>query len=158
MTHSFCGWRSGSTVSSSASVGEAAQHQIELPGDVGRVPQPRAQALPEERRRQVRGVADQQRAAVAHPLGEHRAELVDGVARQRSVGGVNHGLEQLPGARGILEVGGDLAGEQHELEAAMAGAAVNVGRGAHRVAPLAGRGQVERVHVVRLRSTTSQRS
>ena len=85
MNHSVCGWRSGSTRVEQRVGGDAAQDEVELPGEVRRVAQARAQALPQERRGQVGGVADEERAAVAQVVGEHRAELVDGVPREAAV-------------------------------------------------------------------------
>ena len=99
---------------------------------------PAHKPLPEEGRRQVGGVADQQHAAVAHPLRQHRAELVDRGAGQRAVLRPVPGLEQRPHPRRIVEVLRPLAGQQHELPAAVPRAALDVGGRPPGIAPLAG--------------------
>ena len=101
---SFCGCRSASIGVQQPLGRDAAQHEVELPGEVCGVAQPGAQSLTEERRRQVGGVADQQHAPLAHPVSEHRAELVDGAASQRPVRWPVPRLEQRPHAIGLLEI------------------------------------------------------
>ena len=54
------------SVSSSASAACAAEHEVELPGQVGGVADARAHALPGERRHLVGGVAGEEHSAARH--------------------------------------------------------------------------------------------
>jgi hypothetical protein len=130
---------------------DASQHEVELPGHVRGVAQPRAEALPKERRRQMRGVADEQHVTLAHLVGQHRAKLVNGAARERPIFGSVPRLKQRPHPRGILKIRRLLVRQQHELPAPVAGAALHDRRRACRIAALAGDRQPgKRPHVMRL--------
>ena len=131
---------------------ESTQHEVELPGEIRSVPQAGAEALPQERRRQVGGVPDEEGVTLPHLVGEHRAELVDRCARERPVLGLEPGLEERPDAAWIVKVLGLLAGKQHELPAAVPRPALDVRRRPPGIAPLAGDRQVgQSGHVVGLR-------
>ena len=126
--------------------GLVAQDEVELPGEVHGIAEAGAEPLSEERRRQVRRVAGQEHAAVPHALGQERAELVDDVTQQAAVAGAEPRRQELPGAL-LVERLRILPGQQHELPSPVSPPALDVGGRARRVAPLAGRGQIERGHV-----------
>jgi hypothetical protein len=92
----------------------------ELPPQVGRVADAGAQALAEERRRLVRGVAGEQQAAAAPAGGDHRVEGVDRAALEPRVGGRHPAREQRPDVLGPADGLGIVAGHQHDLPAAPA--------------------------------------
>lgn len=122
--------------------GTAAQHQVELPGEVGGVTQAGAHALPGERRRLVGGVPGQQDPAVVPPLHPPGLEPVHGVALERGVAGVHvPRRQQLPGGGLGVELVEGLAGQAHELPAPTAGSARHQRGGAGRIADL----QVDRI-------------
>ena len=69
--------------------GPAGEHQVELPGQVGGVPDTGAHALPGEGRHLVGGVTGQEDPAGPPALGEAGVEGVHGVALQLGVVGVH---------------------------------------------------------------------
>jgi hypothetical protein len=122
--------------------GEAGEHQIELPGQVGRVPEAGAQALTGERRHLVRGVAGEQHRPAPPLLHPPGLEGVDGVALEGGVVGTDvPWRKQLPGGGLVVEEAAVLAGQAHELPPAPARAAGHHGGGSGRVADL----EVDRV-------------
>ena len=83
----------------------AVEHEVELPGQVGGVAQAGAHALPGERRHEVGGVAGEEHAPGAPPLGVAGVERVDGVALEPGVAGVHvPRREQLPRPRLVVEL------------------------------------------------------
>jgi hypothetical protein len=68
--------------------GLAAQHELQLPGEVGRVTDAGAEALSKERRRLMHGIAHQEHAPIAPALCEQCVEAIDGRTPDREVGNV----------------------------------------------------------------------
>ena len=97
---------------------EPAEHEVQPPFQADGVTDPGYEALPEERRHDVRRVARQQDAS-RPPLPRHEGpELEHGRALQVPlVWGHAEEPHHLPGAVGGGEAGFVVAGQQHELEA-----------------------------------------
>ena len=94
------------------------QYEVELPGQVGRVPQARAQPLAGERRHLVGGVARHQQPPAPPSVDQAGAEGVQRVPLQDGVGrGQAPGFEQPPGGRRRIEAVLVLW-QAHELEPA----------------------------------------
>jgi len=114
-------------------------HPGELPGQVRRIPQSRAEALADEGRGQVGGVAEKEHAAAAPTIGDLRPEGVLGDPQHREpfCGNALHpGPDQrIQRGEGAVVRGG-LAGKQPELPAVAFRADPHVGGGPVRVAHL----------------------
>ena len=77
----------------------------ELPREVGGVARPGGEALPGERRHEVRSVAGEQDAPDAPLLGVAGVERVDGVALEAGIAGVDvPRAEQLPGSLFVVQL------------------------------------------------------
>ena len=127
--------------------GPPGQHEVELPGQVGRIAQARAHALPRERRHLVGGIAGQQHVAPSPLVGPSGLEPVHGVAFERGVGRRHvPRREQLPGPVRVVELVGGLVGQAHELPPSPTGATGHDGRRPARLADL----EVDRVEHPRL--------
>ena len=118
--------------------GDAAQHRVELPRQVGGVAQARAHALAEERRRLVAGVARQQQAPAAPLPGDRRVEGVDRRALNHGILGRDPLRQQRPEILRPDCPVGILARHQHDLPATTTPADMDDGHRLRRVAQLHG--------------------
>ncbi len=122
------------------------QHQVELPGQVRRVPDARAHPLAGEGGHLVGGVAREEDPAAAPAPGVAAREGVDGVAFHGGVPVVHAEQgQQPPGVLGSAELRGRLVGQPHELPAAVPRAGGDRHPGPRRVGDL----EVERGEVLR---------
>ena len=115
------------------------QHSGEFPRQVHRVPQPGAHALPDERRGEMGGVAEQKDVAPAPPLGDLGAKGVFGDADQRQIRGWNIANPRSDERAQCVEIGEIVCGfdGQHlEFPAVTGVADAHVRRGASRIADL----------------------
>ena len=97
---------------------EALEHQVQVPGQGHGVADPRAHALPGERRHQMRGVSREQHPALPPALRPAGAERVDGVPLERDLVGGDPGAgEQVPHEPRLFDLLGGLARQQHPLPA-----------------------------------------
>ncbi len=121
-------------------LGQAAvEHPGQLPGEVGRIPHAAAQSLPDERRGEVGGVAEQEHPPVAPAVGQAGPEGVFGQPHQpqpadRDVAGPRGDQRVQPGR--VAEVVPALPGQQPELPAVPGRADPHVRAGPVRVAQL----------------------
>lgn len=103
-------------------VGEAAEYQVQLPGEVDGVAEARAHALPDEGRHDVCGVARDEEPARAPLVGTAGLCGVDGVPFQGGVVGVEaEESEEFPDVVDVAEFFDGLAGYAHELPAPVPG-------------------------------------